>query len=154
MTPKLTRSPIFSRIFSSKFRRGVEISIRNLFLKLGDYFDILFYGYIFNIYCSKSKRGKNTLDPLVWYPVLWRRSNSSSATTLRWNFSQTFLRFKSTTVSLVCENPLRVEHWCILNVFEVNTKPPISLATIVWQYFFNTCPKDLWVICPEAADEA
>ena len=44
-----------------------------------------------------------------------------------------FLRFKSTTFSLVCENPLRVEYWHIFNEFEDitgGTKAPISLATI------------------------
>ena len=43
-----------------------------------------------------------------------------------------FLRFKSTTFSLVCENPLPGEYWCIFNEFEASkdgTKPPISLAT-------------------------
>ena len=34
MTPKMTKSPKFGRIFSSKFRRGVEISIGNLFFKI------------------------------------------------------------------------------------------------------------------------
>ena len=42
-----------------------------------------------------------------------------------------FLRFKSTTFSLVCENPLRVEYWYIFNEFEVSTTPPISLVTIL-----------------------
>ena len=42
-----------------------------------------------------------------------------------------FLRFKSTTFSLVCENPLRVEYGYIFNEFEVSTKPPISLVTIL-----------------------
>ena len=68
-----------------------------------------------------------------------------------------FLRFKSTTFSLVCENPLPGEHSFIFNEFEASkdsTKPPISLATNLWQYFFNSCPKDLRVVCTDAADEA
>ena len=68
-----------------------------------------------------------------------------------------FLRFKSTTFSLVCENPLRVEYRFVFNEFEastVDTKPPISPATNLWQYFSNTRPKDLRVVRPDAADEA
>ena len=31
---------------------------------------------------------------------------------------------------------------------------PSHLQRYVWQYFFNTCPKDLRVTCPDAANEA
>ena len=52
-----------------------------------------------------------------------------------------FLRFKSTTFSLVCENPLRVEYWYIFNEFEVSTKPPISLVTILAAILLEYVPK-------------
>ena len=44
-----------------------------------------------------------------------------------------FLRFKSTTFSLVCENPLRVETgtYAMSSKSVVNTKPPIPLVTIL-----------------------
>ena len=54
-----------------------------------------------------------------------------------------FLRFKSTTFSLVCENPLRVEYWYIFNEFEVSTKPPISLATILAAILLEYVPEGL-----------
>ena len=54
-----------------------------------------------------------------------------------------FLRFKSTTFSLVCENPLRVEQWYIFNEFEVSTKPPISLVTILAAILLEYVPEGL-----------
>ena len=54
-----------------------------------------------------------------------------------------FLRFKSTTFSLVCENPLRVEYWYIFNEFEVSTKPPISLVTILAAILLEYVPEGL-----------
>ena len=57
-----------------------------------------------------------------------------------------FLRFKSTTFSLVCENPLRVEYWYILNEFEEitgGTKSPISLATIRVAILLQYVPEGL-----------
>ena len=57
-----------------------------------------------------------------------------------------FLRFKSTTFSLVCENPLRVEYWHILNEFEDitgGTKSPISLATIRVAILLQYVPEGL-----------
>ena len=78
--------------------------------------------------------------------VLWRRSNSSSATQLCAGTSPNFLRFKSTTFSLVCENPLRVEYWHIYNEFEDitgGTKPPISSATIRVAILLQYVPEGL-----------
>ena len=60
--------------------------------------------------------------------------------------SPNFLRFKSTTFSLVCENPLRVEYWHILNEFEDitgGTKPPISLATMLVAILLQYVPEGL-----------
>ena len=54
-----------------------------------------------------------------------------------------FLRFKSTTFSLVCENPLCVEQWYIFNEFEVSTKPPISLVTILAAILLEYVPEGL-----------
>ena len=57
-----------------------------------------------------------------------------------------FLRFKSTTFSLVCENPLRVEYWDIFNEFEASTggtKPPISLAAIRVAILLQYVPEGL-----------
>ena len=54
-----------------------------------------------------------------------------------------FLRFKSTTFSLVCENPLRVEYWYIFNEFEVSTTPPISLVTILAAILLEYVPEGL-----------
>ena len=57
-----------------------------------------------------------------------------------------FLRFKSTTFSLVCENPLRVEYWHKFNEFEDSTggtKPPISLATIRVAILLQYVPEGL-----------
>ena len=57
-----------------------------------------------------------------------------------------FLRFKSTTFSLVCENPLRVEYWHIYNEFEDitgGTKPPISSATIRVAILLQYVPEGL-----------
>ena len=57
-----------------------------------------------------------------------------------------FLRFKSTTFSLVCENPLRVKYWHIYNEFEDKTggtKPPISLATIRVAILLQYVPEGL-----------
>ena len=54
-----------------------------------------------------------------------------------------FLRFKSTTFSLVCENPLRVEYWYKFNEFEVTSKPPISLVTILAAILLEYVPEGL-----------
>ena len=59
-----------------------------------------------------------------------------------------FLRFKSTTFPLVCENPLRVEYWdiYIYNEFEDitgGTKPPISSATIRVAILLQYVPEGL-----------
>ena len=57
-----------------------------------------------------------------------------------------FLRFKSTTFSLVCENPLRVEYWHMYNEFEDitgGTKPPISSATIRVAILLQYVPEGL-----------
>ena len=54
-----------------------------------------------------------------------------------------FLRFKSTTFSLVCENPLRVEYWYIFNEFKVSTRPPISLATMRVAILLQYVPEGL-----------
>ena len=54
-----------------------------------------------------------------------------------------FLRFKSTTFPLVCENPLRVH---IYNEFEDitgGTKPPISSATIRVAILLQYVPEGL-----------
>ena len=56
------------------------------------------------------------------------------------------LRFKSTTFSLVCENPLRVEYWHKFNEFEDitgGTKPPISSATIRVAILLQYVPEGL-----------
>ena len=57
--------------------------------------------------------------------------------------SPNFLRFKSTTFSLVCENPLCVEYWYIFNEFEVSNKPPISLVTILAAILLEYVPEGL-----------
>ena len=83
------------------------------------------------------------LLPLHIFSLVTKKQFKFSNTTLRWNFLLTFLRFKSTTFSLVCENPLRVEYWYIFNEFEVSTKPPISLVTILAAILLEYVPEGL-----------
>ena len=61
-------------------------------------------------------------------------------------FPPNFLRLKSTTFPLVCENPLRVEYWHIYNEFKDitgGTKPPISSATIRVAILLQYVPEGL-----------
>ena len=83
------------------------------------------------------------------------KSNSSSATTLRWNFPQTFCVLNQQPFLLF------VKILCALSTetYSTSSKPvqavpslPSHLQRYVWQYFFNTCPKHLRVICPDAAN--
>ena len=91
------------------------------------------------------------------FSLVTKKQFKFSNTTLRWNFPQTFCVLNQQPFLLF------VKILCALSTDTYTTSSktlqavpslPSLLQRFVWQYFFNTCPKDLRVISPDAADEA
>ena len=97
------------------------------------------------------------LLPLHMFSLVTKKQFKFSNTTLRWNFPQTFCVLNQQPFLLF------VKILCALSTDTYTTSSktlqavpslPSLLQRFVWQYFFSTCPKDLRVISPDAADEA
>ena len=89
----------------------------------------------------------------------------SLVTKKQFKFSNNFALELPPTFCVLNQQPflLFVKILCALSTdtYSTSSKPvqtvpslPSHLQRYVWQYFFNTCPKDLRVMCPDAANEA
>ena len=97
------------------------------------------------------------LLPLHIFSLVTKKQFKFSNTTLRWNFPQTFCVLNQQPfllfVKILCALSTDT-YWTSSKTLQAVPSLPSHLQRYVWQYFFNTCPKDLRVICPDAANEA